>query len=270
MAADFLKQIDWRQPWLAPLVPIATRVLQSDDWVTGANAIASDLMLANCRGLPLKFVPQSDLPTGVAYESFIFHTGGVPTRNNLHDFFNALVWLTYSDIKTTLNALQANEIARRSALQHKDRGKLRDAATIFDENALLILTSDASLAFLLREHQWQRLFVEQKSHFENHCAAYLFGHALMEKLVTPYKAITGHVWIVKTPPEVLAFSDTAKMAWMDKEIAQQLAGGFCTSDFSHLPVLGVPGWWPAQDEHFYADTSVFRPSRRPHRRMEQS
>ena len=30
-----------------------------------------------------------DLPEGVAYEEFIGATGGVPTRDNLHDFFNA-------------------------------------------------------------------------------------------------------------------------------------------------------------------------------------
>ena len=31
--------------------------------------------------------------------------------------------------------------------------------------------------------------------------------------------------------------------------------------FAHLPVLGVPQWWPANDEPaFYADTSVFRAS----------
>ncbi len=29
-----------------------------------------------------------------------------------------------------------------------------------------------------------------------------------------------------------------------------------------LPVLGVPGWWPAnEDEAFYDDASVFRPPR---------
>ena len=32
--------------------------------------------------------------------------------------------------------------------------------------------------------------------------------------------------------------------------------------FAHLPVLGVPGWWPANEEPaFYADTSVFRAAR---------
>ncbi|WP_146608015.1 DUF3025 domain-containing protein, partial [Burkholderia multivorans] len=44
------------------------------------------------RGKPLRFVPQAELPPGIAYETHIAATGRVPTRHNLHDFFNALVW----------------------------------------------------------------------------------------------------------------------------------------------------------------------------------
>ena len=61
----------------------------------------------------MRFVPQAELPAGIAYETFISETGGVPTRDNLHDFFNALVWLTYPKIKVRLNAMQALEIERR-------------------------------------------------------------------------------------------------------------------------------------------------------------
>jgi hypothetical protein len=52
--------------------------------------------LQNHRSLPTQFIPQEDLPEGVAYEAHISATGNVPTRENLHDFFNALVWLTFS------------------------------------------------------------------------------------------------------------------------------------------------------------------------------
>jgi hypothetical protein len=51
--------------------------------------------------------------------------------------------------------------------------------------------------------------------------------------------------------------------WLDAAVATQLQGGLDTSDFTHLPVLGVPGWWPVQDEQFYADATVFRPPRQP-------
>jgi len=34
--------------------------------------------------------------------------------------------------------------------------------------------------------------------------------------------------------------------------------------FAHVPVLGVPGWWPANEvADFYRDASVFRPAK-PH------
>ena len=48
-------------------------------------------------------------------------------------------------------------------------------------------------------------------------------------------------------------------AWMAGDLsADKLAG----KPFAHLPVLGVPGWWAANENpDFYADTSVFRPLR---------
>ncbi len=66
--------------------------------------------LATGRGLPLRFIAQAALPAGIAYETHIAETGAVPTRHNLHDFFNALVWFAYPRIKAALNARQAAAI----------------------------------------------------------------------------------------------------------------------------------------------------------------
>jgi hypothetical protein len=263
MPVAFLEQIDWRQPWLAPLVPVAEMVLRSSNWRDGLNATASKLGLLNHRSLPLRFVSQADLAPGVAYETFISDSGKVPTRDNLHDLFNALVWLTYPKIKVQLNAMQAMEIERRKVSAAATRGKLRDAATIFDENAVLLLTSNPVIGELLRKHAWRQLFIEHRSLIEQECRVQLFGHALMEKLVAPYKAITGHTWVVTAEKSVLALPAADMRLWLDAAVATQLQGGLDTSDFTHLPVLGVPGWWPVQDEQFYADAAVFRPPRRP-------
>jgi hypothetical protein len=262
MPDAFLEQINWHQPWLAPLLPAAEPVLRAPNWRSGLNAMASKLGLLNHRSIPLRFVPQADLPVGTAYETFISEAGAVPTRDNLHDFFNALVWLTYPKVKAQLNAMQALEIDRRKQLAAPTRGKLRDAATIFDENAILFLTSNAAVETMLRRHAWRELFVEQRGLFQQHCKVHLFGHALMEKLVMPYKAITGHTWMVIAEPSVLELPAAEILAWLDLKVAAQLAGGLNTSNFTHLPVLGVPDWWQGQDEHFYADASVFRPPRR--------
>src|SRR5690606_23687162 len=92
------------------------------------------------------------------------------------------------------------------------------------------------------------------------CRVLLFGHALMEKLVKPYKAITGHAWIV-APVSPDACRGSATLQDIDAHVAARLAQGLSTADFSPLPVLGVPGWWEGQDQDFYHDPAVFRPPR---------
>ena len=69
--------IDWSAPWLAPYQ--ATTL----DFTGSAVAQA----LNSVAGSPVRFVSQSQLPDSQAYEQFIFDTGTVPTRDNLHDFF---------------------------------------------------------------------------------------------------------------------------------------------------------------------------------------
>ena len=51
-------------------------------------------------------------------------------------------------------------------------------------------------------------------------------------------------------------------AW-DRWLAARLtADDLATKPFTPLPVLGVPGWWPAnQAPAFYDDVHVFRPMR---------
>ena len=81
----------------------------------------------------------------------------------------------------------------------------------------------------------------------------------MEKLVTPYKAITAHVWCVPMSADEFSLISNQSLPWLDERLSSDLVSGFASADFSHLPVLGVPGWWPDQDASFYGDTSVFRP-----------
>lgn len=266
MAASFLERIDWRQPWLAPLLPAAQPILAAPDWRVALNDAARAAGLVNHRGMPIRFVPQAELPAGMAYEAFISAEGCVPTRENLHDFFNALVWLTFPRIKIQLNALQAAEIARRAAAAggqaEGTRGKVRDAATIFDENAALLLCADPEWATALRAHRWRDALLEGRGAVGRSVQIFLFGHAIMEKLVAPYKAITAHTWIVPAPPEFFTLPAAQQRAWIDAAVTRQLQGGLATGDFTPLPVLGVPGWWPGQDEAFYADAQVFRPPRR--------
>ncbi len=258
-----LSTIDWTRPWFLPFAASAstlTRALQGGDDLRAALNGMSAGALRNARGLPLRFIAQSALPDGVAYESHIDATGQVPTRDNLHDAFNALMWLHYPQTKQLLNRLQAEAIARDGV--QRMRGGLRDAATLFDENGALLVTEDAGLAQALRGFSWHELFLSRRDAWAGACTVLPFGHALLEKLVNPYKAITAHVWWIAASPGLA-------MAQIDGLLAASLAGAAQRGalaggrGFAPLPVMGVPGWSADNaDPAFYDDAGVFRAGRR--------
>lgn len=203
---------------------------------------------------PVRFVPQAELPAGTAYEQFIFDTGRVPTRENLHDFFNGLCWRRFPLTKQRLNRLQATEIA--SAGVGAVRGPVRDGLTLFDENAAL-LQAPQPLWDALTARDWQRLFVTLRPLWVQ-ARLVLFGHALLEKLVTPYKSITAHV-LREPVPEALGDDLAAWDGWLAERLSAPV---LAAKPFTPLPVLGVPGWWAANnDPAYYADAGVFRPAR---------
>lgn len=217
--------------------------------------------LATGRGLPLRFIEQAALPAGVAYETHIAETGAVPTRHNLHDFFNALVWFAYPRIKAALNARQAAAID--AAGVGAVRGGVRDALTLLDENGALFATSDPALAAALRGFDWPTLMRASRDAWGARCDARIVGHALCEKLVDPYKGCTAHAWIVEVPAAYFDWPDARRRAWLDERVAAALAATDPASrGFAPLPVLGVPGWWPANaSPAFYDDPQVFRRGR---------
>lgn len=260
--------IDWARPWYASISGIAEQVIGHANWMAVLNQACTAQALTNHHSLPVSFVEQAALPEGTAYEAFISTTGKVPTRDNLHDFFNALVWLSFPNIKRQLNALQAAQIAHAGV--GKSRGPARDAATIFDENCALLVVSDTAqgtaLVEAIRNHQWRSVFLDQRDTFNQHAEVWLFGHALMEKLVAPYKSITAHAWVVTAPDRFFLMTYDARREWLDVHVANELtvldANNLSTTCFTPLPVLGVPGWWQPQDREFYDDATVFRPKSR--------
>jgi hypothetical protein len=258
-SVTFLQDIDWSVPWLAPFAELGRAIAKADDWRYALNEVARTTGLRNSANLPIQFVPQESLPSNMAYETFIARTGRVPTRRNLHDFFNALVWLHFPETKVRLNALQAGVLEEASPEQGA-RGKLRDAATIFDENAAFVLASDIALIHDLQQHAWSAVFQDRGNEFGHGWQVCLFGHALMEKLQTPFKAITAHAWPVIIEDR-LDLSSAGHRARLDELIAGMLDGSLTTRAFSPLPVAGLPGWWPNQDQAFYEDATVFRTRR---------
>jgi len=239
-----LEAIDWSAPWLQPWCPTGQPLAAQTD--VGCNCAAA--LNAAVPPAPVRFVPQAALPAGEAYEAFIHRTGQVPTRDGLHDFFNGLCWLQFPLTKRRLNQLQAAQIAA-SGIQPV-RGPTRDAITVFDENAAFFQGPDALWEALVAK-DWPRVFVTLRPQWAQ-VQLLLFGHALLEKLVAPRKPITAHVYRAQAASHSIADLD----AWMAADLsADKLAG----KPFAHLPVLGVPGWWPENgDPAYYQDPSVFR------------
>ena len=239
-----LQAVDWRRPWLAPWREPGQRVAQAV-----ASGVPLHEALNQAQKSAVRFVPQSQLPPGEAYERYIFNSGGVPTRDNLHDFFNGLCWMRFPETKKRLNQLQAAEIAAAGVVPL--RGPVRDALTVFDENAAFLLAPQP-LWDALTDRDWQRLFVELRPLWQQ-AHLILFGHALLEKLVCPRKPITAHVYRAQPAINSVAELD----AWVAADLsAAKLAG----KPFAPLPVLGMPGWWPENEIFsFYDDAMVFRP-----------
>ncbi len=240
--------IEWHHPWLAPYRVPGQRIAQ-------ACALGTPLWQAlnQCALAPVQFVPQSDLPVGTAYEAFIAQTGHCPTREGQHDFFNGLCWIRFPATKRRLNQLQSAHIAADGV--RPVRGPVRDALTVFDENAAFLNAPDALWEALQAKH-WQDLFGRLRPLWAQ-SQLVLFGHALLEKLTQPRKSMTTHVYRVATEVRSVAEID----AWVAQDLRSE---HLATKPFAHLPVLGVPNWWAANAEDgFYQDATVFRPPRQP-------
>jgi Protein of unknown function (DUF3025) len=225
-------------PWLAPFAPLANRIAQSD-----ASCVADALNRAHPESV--RFVVHAALPPNEAYEAFIARTSCVPTRDNLHDLFNGMIWLTFPKTKRHMNRLQAADIAIRGI--SSSRGALRDALTVFDENGAA-LQAPFELVEALRRRDWPALFKTHRALWSS-ARLVLFGHALLEKLMQPRKNITAHVWVLDD------LTDDALAASLQPELLGSKA-------FLPLPVLGVPGWWKQNEQAaFYDDAAVFRSAR---------
>ncbi|WP_080745847.1 DUF3025 domain-containing protein [Comamonas thiooxydans] len=249
--------IDWQVPWLAPLQALGR---QAHDRVLGGAGVARALQeVAAAHGLlpGWQFVDQLQLPAGQAYEAFIYRERSIPTRDNLHDFFNGLIWLHWPLLKQRLNALQAAEIERQGV--GAQRGRLRDSITVLDENGGLLLAPQA-LCDALRDKRWQELFVTRRVLWTQ--ARFLpIGHALLEKLVQPRKAITAHVICVPLGQAPRLASPAEADGWLDHQLRTQSCN-LASKPYLPIPILGIPDWClQNQNFSFYDDSLVFRAPR---------
>jgi len=249
------------------------------------NAEARGRRCQTAQGLPIRFIDAGERSHRL-YEIAIAATGEVPTRTlgdgAWHDLLNAMVWLHWPQSKAQLNRLHASQ-------PQGPRGPWRDRATLIDENGLIWLQTDAQLCVWLRERRWNALLREGRARWPQ--AVYAFGHALLHKLMQPFKAITAHVLILESAavpgissegfpaiPEVdrlLAKTLANAVDWStgralnEADEESQASSAADASDrgldaklrlkLFPLPVLGIPGWTAANaDPAFYDDPVVFR------------
>ncbi len=220
-------------------------------------------------GCGLRFVePQAGrLAFEAQYEPRCYLTGEVQTRrDNWHDLFNALVWLTYPKTKAAINARHYRALTDISAEMNSQRGAVRDTNTLLDESGVIVAYADEGLADLLRNFCWRELFWQHREESKNSMSFYIFGHGLYEKAMQPYVGMTGHGLLIKVEQAFFGWPVDRQLAHLDDRVAGHLADPqHCTNTraLSPIPLLGVPGW-TADNEHanYYDNTAYFRPGRR--------
>ena len=248
-------------PIFAALVPLL-RCLPPDRFPRHdeLNALATP-SVASGGGAPIRFVP----PVASAqYETHVFETGEVQTRpDNWHDLFNALVWLAFPRTKAVLNRHHCEEIRARSG--ERLRGTARDVLTLFDEGGIVVAAADAELSSLLREFRWKELFWRRRAEVQRSMRFYVFGHAIYEKALEPYKGVTAKALIVDAASGLLDAPIELQLSELDARAADYFSGSQAlssTRNLPPLPILGIPGWDPSNArEEYYDDAAQFRPGR---------
>ncbi len=251
-------------PMFATLAPLIER-LPEDHFPTLAelNRLCEEREVVSGGGELLEFVPQ-ETKTGEPYEKRVFAYGKVLTRDrDWHDLFNALVWITFPRTKAVINRHHYREMQSREG--GETRGAVRDALTLFDESGVIVASVDAGLSELLTGFQWKELFWKRREDVVRGMRFHLFGHALYEKALRPYKGVTGKSVIVDVSDKELERPLPQQLASLDAQLARMFADKrslAATEDYAPLPILGVPGWTPENEsERYYEDTQQFRPGR---------
>lgn len=167
-------------------------LLSQDDWPTTEDWQDHADRLGIWDLLPKRLCFQAQKPLGQrarrkqrnreSYESSILEKGEIPTRAaNLHDFFNALIWLRYPRAKWALHqrafhSQMENQLSGR-------RSELCDRLTCFDEGGLIfrlpldLEREEVEALFQSRDEGAKRRFCEV--HWEHFS---IFGHGVLEVL----------------------------------------------------------------------------------------
>lgn len=249
----------YASPLFEPLRPWLERLPSGPD-TRAVAALAEQFPMLTANGKPVRFVsPRED---GLVYECRIWERGEVETRpENWHDFFNALVWLSFPQTKIAISAAHVQAMQAPG----EQRNSTRDALTHFDECGMVVLSSQPDLLDLLRGFRWRELFVERRDDVIRCMRFIVFGHATYEQLLQPFRGLTAKAILHAIDEDWLSLSPVELVATVDRILPSILQNGayLRPRDFQPLPLLGIPGVTPEnEDPAYYDDTWQFRPGRR--------
>lgn len=253
-----------RSPMFEPLREAAAQ-LRGPHWPTLdklQRVVSQEPALCVESGLPLAIVRQEKTWT-LGYEARAYLHGELQVRtSSLHDLFNVLVWRVFPRAKAALNRAHYESLPEAAGGR---RGPRRDALTLFDESGVIVAASDAALLDMVRDFRWHDLFWAHRDRVRDGMRCFVFGHALHEKALAPYVGLTAHAMLLDVDASFVALPMAQQTEALDARVALRVrdADALASSGaLSPLPVLGVPGWWPAnEDEAFYANERYFRPGR---------
>lgn len=209
------------------------------------------------------------LADGLHYEQRISARGVLATREgNLHDLFNALVWLRHPQLKLALNARQVDDIAR---VGPKQRTRGQCAMTQFDEAGAIVWCADPQLIALWDVHDWEGLFLREREAWGRRIAITVFGHALLERewigssVLSTTKTLAVQVDADSIVQRAADGAAIARWPTMEHQLALAIRDGHLLADPQDprpLPLPGIPGWHADNSQAaFYRDAPCFRPLR---------
>ena len=227
-------------------------------------------------GLQLDMQPQDKtLPfPEMAYEERVYKKGIVSTREqNWHDLFNAFIWLLFPKTKTLLNNLHLQELENQPG---KKRTPARDAITHLDESGIIIASSNTHLLELLKNHQWQAVFVQSREQWldqgshssprsgsqkeQQKIGAFVFGHGMYEKAFKPFIGFTGKAYCLEVDDNFYQQNTITQYPLLDQLLSDEIKKKKTLADSRHLsplPILGIPGWAKENESPAYYDNKDY-------------
>jgi hypothetical protein len=261
-----------RSPMLAPLAQSAEPLRACAGWPR--RAALQELLTAagvtNAGGAALRLVdPEAAKPGG--YERAIYERAELEVREGQwHDLFNVLAWLAYPRTKAALNARHVHALREKATSEtrtsgDRNRGRVQDALTVFDESGAIFAAPDQERISELQAFRWKDLFWHRRDRFAQNARVFVFGHAIFEKALAPYVGMTAHALPLVVAAGFMAEPPKRQLETVDELAARRVADPrrlATPQALAPLPLLGVPGWWKDNEqEGFYDNAAYFRGGR---------